>query len=339
MYEKLMQNLGFPKSEYLRKILEYLMDENEARVAASLPGSVDEVAERVGMDKKAVREILEELFDRGVVFPKDFQKRDYFRFARDIIQLHDATMASQKMNDPEFAKLWRDFGDKECNQKIGQLLGMAGMKVWRIVPAYRSIESLDVLPYENIREMLRRQEKIAVVPCSCRNITRLASDGCRFTDEERRWHCIQLGRGAEYVIARGSGREITLDEAFKLIDEIEEEGLIHTWPNTGAITGKRITVNCNCCSDCCEFFLSARAANIPIEQLLEKSRFVAEVNEGECIGCETCVERCHFNAIEIHDGVAEVIEDRCFGCGICVVGCDQEAIRMKAIRPPEHIPS
>ncbi len=337
MYEKLAKNLGFPESECLKKILEHLMNEDEARVAASLPGSVDEVAERVGMDRGAARGILEDLFDKGVAFPRDFQKRDYFRFARDVIQLHDATMASQRMNDSEFAKLWKEFGDKECNQKIGQLLGITGVKVWRVIPAYRSIESLDVLPYEDIREMLRRQEKIAVVPCSCRNVTRLAADGCRYTDEEKRWHCIQIGRGAEYVIARGSGRELTLDEALRLIDEIEEEGLIHTWPNTAAITGKKVTVNCNCCGDCCEFFLSARAANIPIERLLEKSRFVAAVNDN-CIGCGTCVERCHFNAIEVRDGVAKVAEDRCFGCGTCVVGCDEKAIEMKVVRPPEHIP-
>ncbi len=127
MYEKLMQNLGFPDSEYLRKILEYLMDDVEARIAASLPGSIDEVAERVGMDREEVRAILEGLFDKGVVFPKDFQKRDYFRFARNIIQLHDVTMATQKMRDPDFAKLWKEFGDRECNQRIGQFLGATGM--------------------------------------------------------------------------------------------------------------------------------------------------------------------------------------------------------------------
>ncbi len=340
MYEKLMQNLGFPDSEYLRKILEYLMDEVEVKIAASLPGSIDEVAERVGMDREEVRDILERLFDKGVVFPKDFRKREYFRFARDIIQLHDATMASQKMKDPEFAKLWKEFGDKECNERIGQFLGATGMKVWRIIPAYKSIEGIpDVLPHENIRHMIESQERIAVVPCSCRNVTHLAGDGCSYTNELETWHCIQLGRGAEYVIERGSGKELSVKEALELIDRIEEEGLIHTWPNTAAISGKGVTVNCNCCSDCCEFFLSAKAADIPIGQLLEKSRFVAEVNEDECIGCETCVERCHFNAVEIDNEVAKIIEEKCFGCGVCAVGCEQEAIRMKAIRPPEYIPS
>ncbi|MBO8181232.1 MAG: (Fe-S)-binding protein [Archaeoglobus sp.] len=338
MYEKLMQSLGFPDSEYLRRILEYLMDEEEARIAASLPGSIEEVAEKLGIDKEKVKEILERLFDKGVAFPKDFKHRNYFRFARDIIQLHDATMASKKMKDSEFARLWKEFGEKECNERIGQFLAATGMKVWRVIPAYKSIAGKEILPYENIRHMIQSQEKIAVVPCSCRNVSLLAGDGCNYTNEAETWHCIQLGRGAEYVIERGSGKEISVEEALELIDRIEEEGLIHTWPNTSRISGKGITVNCNCCSDCCEFFLSARAANIPIEKLLEKSRWVARVSEDLCIACETCLERCHFGAIEINE-VAKIAEEKCFGCGLCVVGCEQEAIKMEPIRPPEHIPS
>jgi ferredoxin len=350
MYEKLMQDLGFPNSEYLRRILEHLMDEGEAKVAASLPGSVEEVAEKLGMYDKKVKEILEGLFDKGIAFPRDFRHRDYFRFARDIIQLHDATMASKRMNDPELARLWKEFGERECNERIGRFLAATGAKVWRVVPAYRSIAgkesgkesdrmaAKEILPYENIRYMIESQERIAVVPCSCRNVTLLAGDGCDYTNEAETWHCIQLGRGAEYVIARGSGKEISVDEALELIERIEEEGLIHTWPNTSRISGKGITVNCNCCSDCCEFFLSAKAANIPIEKLLEKSRWVARVDEELCIACETCLERCHFDAIEIGD-VAKIDEGRCFGCGLCVIGCEQEAIKMEVARPPDHIPA
>ncbi len=337
-YEVLMQKLGFPDSELLRKILEKLMSEEEAKVAAALPGSIDEVAEKTGIDRERVREILEELFEKGVVFPKDFREREYYRFARDIIQLHDATMASQHMKDAEFAKLWKEFGDKEAHPRIGKILSSAGIKVWRVVPAYAAIKDLpDVLPYENIKEMIKSQEKIAVVPCSCRNITLLADEGCKFTDEGRTWHCIQLGRGAEYVVARGSGREISVEEALKLIDEIERDGLVHTWPNTAKIVDRRVTVNCNCCSDCCEFFLAAKGAGIPIEALLEKSRYVAYVDEDRCIACGVCAERCHFDAIEIGD-VARVDEEKCFGCGVCVVGCESEAIKLKAVRPPEHIP-
>jgi electron transport complex protein RnfB len=344
-YEVLLERLGFSNSERLRKILEYLMDEEAAKVAAALPGSIDEVSQKLGMDKKKVKEILEDLFVKGVVFPRDFKNREYFKFARDLIQLHDATLASQKVNDPKFAKLWSDFMNEDGYKTLGQVLSMVGFKVWRVVPAYYAIKDLpDVLPHENIKELLRAQKRIAVVPCSCRNVTKLASDGCRYTDEERTWHCIQVGRGADYVIERGSGKEISLDEALKLIDEIERDGLVHTWANTSKMVDPKVTVNCNCCSDCCEFFLSARYAELGMLSIIEKSRYEAFVDVEKCTGCQTCIERCHFDAIELFkpEGSkkfkAKVIPEKCFGCGVCVVGCKQGAIKLKAVRPPEFIP-
>ncbi|MET1125198.1 MAG: 4Fe-4S binding protein [Archaeoglobaceae archaeon] len=340
-YEVLMQKLGFPNSQLLRRILEYLMNEEEAMVAAALPGSADEVAEKLGMDRERVKKILEDLFFKGVVIPKDFHLREHYRLARDVIQLHDATLASRHMKDPTFAKLWKEFGEKEAHAAVGRVLAASGLKVWRVVPAYNAVKDLNPLPHENIVEMIKAQEKIAVVPCSCRNVTHLAGDGCKYTRElvekEETWHCIQVGRGAEYVVARGSGIELTKEEALELIHRIEEDGLVHTWANTAKIVDKRVTVNCNCCSDCCEFFLAARFAKVPMDALLEKSRYVAYVDSDACIACGTCVERCHFDAVTLDD-VARVDEEKCFGCGACVTGCEQGAIRLKAVRPPEHIP-
>jgi len=189
--------------------------------------------------------------------------------------------------------------------------------------------------------MMKAQKKIAVVPCSCRNVTRLAGDGCRYTKElvedEKTWKCVQVGRGAEYVIERGSGIELSIDEAIELIERMEEDGLIHTWPNTAKIVDRTVTVNCNCCSDCCENFLASKHSGVPVSAFLEKSRYVAYVDKDLCSACGLCVQRCHFNAITLGE-YAVVDEDKCFGCGVCVVGCKQGAIKMKAVRGPEHIP-
>ncbi|MCS7130075.1 MAG: (Fe-S)-binding protein [Archaeoglobaceae archaeon] len=348
-YEILMEKLGFPRSELMRKILEYLMDEESAKVASLLPGTVKEIAKKIGMEEEKVRRILEDLFVKGVVIPKDFKNREFFRFARNIVQLHDASLASEKMKDPEYAKLWKDFIEKEAHGAVLKTLIHEGRKLSRVVPAYNAIKDLpDVLPHENIKEMLKAQKKIAVVPCSCRNVTFLTGEGCRFTKEnaedKRTWKCIQVGRGAEYVIERGVGIEITVEEALKLIDEMEKDGLVHMWPNTAKIVDPRISVNCNCCADCCENFISAKFAKVSMNSLLEKSRYEAFVETEKCNGCQTCIERCHFDAIELYrpEGSkkfkAKVIAEKCFGCGVCVIGCKQNAIKLKAVRPPEFIP-
>ncbi|MCS7144854.1 MAG: 4Fe-4S binding protein [Archaeoglobaceae archaeon] len=343
-YEILMQNLGFPNSERLRRILEYLMDEESAKVASALPGSIEEISQKLGMDEKRVKEILEDLFVKGVVFPRDFKNRKFFKFARDLIQLHDATLASQKVKDIKFAELWSDFMNEEGYKTLGQVLSFVGAKVWRVVPAYQAIKDIPgVLPHENIKELLKAQSKIAVVPCSCRNVTMLIGQGCKYTDEKT-WHCIQVGRGADYVIERGSGKEISIEEALKLADEIERDGLVHTWANTSKMVDNRVTVNCNCCADCCEFFLSAKYAEAGMLSIIEKSRYEAFVDFEKCTGCQTCIERCPFDAIELFKPEggkkfkAKVIPEKCFGCGVCVIGCKQNAIKLKVVRPPEFIP-
>ena len=56
---------------------------------------------------------------------------------------------------------------------------------------------------------------------------------------------------------------------------------------------------------------------------------VVKVDEDECTGCETCLERCQMGALGINaHEVAEVNHDRCIGCGLCVTTCPTEAIRL-----------
>ncbi len=62
----------------------------------ALPGTPGEVAEKTGFNVEHVRQVLDDLFYKGVVFPRgDFNQREYYRFARNITQLHDANQASR----------------------------------------------------------------------------------------------------------------------------------------------------------------------------------------------------------------------------------------------------
>ena len=85
-------------------------------------------------------------------------------------------------------------------------------------------------------------------------------------------------------------------------------------------------------------------AGLDISLIWEKSRYEAYVNLEDCNGCQVCVDRCLFDAIDMErpEGSKKykpVIDpEKCFGCGVCVVGCEQEALKMKVVRPPEHIP-
>jgi len=348
VYENLMERLGFPGSKRLRPIMEELMTPDQARMVAELPGSPEEVAQKSGFELGRVKDTLDELFFKGVIFPRgDFRRREFFRFARSIGQFHDATMATEELDverDRRFFEMWYDFVMNEMYPHTAEQMKLLDRPYTRIIPAYNSIKDLDgVLPYENFPEILKAQELIAVVPCSCRLCTASVGQRCEHHDEVAHWACLQFGRGADYVITRGSGKELSTQEALELNDIVEESGLLHIWPNSSVMTGPKLS--CQCCRDCCMTYVPVDQAGLPIGNIWEKSRYQAFVNQDECDGCQVCVDRCLFDAVEMirPEGSkkykATIIPDNCFGCGSCVIGCEPEAITMKAVRPPEHIPA
>ena len=52
----------------------------------------------------------------------------------------------------------------------------------------------------------------------------------------------------------------------------------------------------------------------------------ARVDAETCTGCETCVDTCPVEAIEMKDDLAVVDEETCTDCGECVDSCPVEAI-------------
>lgn len=343
-YDQLAGQLGFSGSARFRALLEHLLTPAQAEVCAALPGSPREAAGRTGLDPETVKAHLEELFFKGVVFPRgDFAKRERYRFARDIIQLHDATQASRMLDparDKRFFALWHDFCLNEKYPFIAAFFENLPRPMARVIPAYRAVKDLPELePWENFQEILKAQDLIAVVPCSCRFRTTAVEEHCRHTRETESWHCLQFGRGAQYILARGSGKKLTLEEALALAERIEEQGLVHIG---GYDRGVFFNTSCQCCSDCCEIFVAVNQNGGDLGKIYARSRYAAGVETGDCKGCRKCLERCHFNAISlVRDGKkhkAAVDPEKCWGCGVCVIKCETGAIRLKCVQPPEYIP-
>ena len=111
----------------------------------------------------------------------------------------------------------------------------------------KDIPESTILPCEDFRELLKAQELIAVVPCACRYRTSSVDEHCEHAEEEERWNCLQFGRAAEYVLVRGSGKKLRVDEALELLDEIDEDALLHICPNNTRMTG--VHTRCQRCRD------------------------------------------------------------------------------------------
>jgi len=330
-YVVLAGKLGYAESERLKKVLKRLMDKEEAEIVASLPCPVAELAQKLGKTEDAVNGMLKGLFEKGVVF----MTSKGYQFARDMFQLHDGTATDVRLDGVwgrELLDLWEDFFQAEWYADWAKSVQTWQMPLWRAIPARKAISGgTKLLPSEDVEAILDKATRFALAHCSCRRI----AERCDFPTEV----CLQVNRAAEYAITRGTGKELTKDEAMKIMDVAEEAGLIHSVYNHSGVPN----VICNCCTDCCVFYYPLIKYGV-LERGVAKSRFQAEVDKAVCKGCQTCVERCPFEAVEMvkipgeKKLKAQVRSEKCFGCGVCAVGCESEAIRLVEIRPPEYIP-
>jgi len=328
VYTELMSRLKYPASERLRRILQKLVTPEEGKLLLQLPAQPAELAQKSGMDEEAAQRKLQEFMERGLVIRTS---NGIFCFAHDMTQLHDANLSSaDKWIDTELLDLWRDFRDNEWAQTMAGGLGDSYVQFIKVLPAWKAMERSpdlgELLPEEDIRKLIRGADAVAVVPCTCRRSIR----GCDLPVNV----CLQFNRGAEYAISRGASRRISAEEAIAIAGEAEEAGLIHTWASG---IQRRLTAICNCCRECCDIFaIGIKVGNV--EQVLKKSRFRVEVDQELCTGCQDCVERCFFEAIEMKQAPpskklkATIDKEKCFGCGLCAIVCEPEALTMKLLQ-------
>jgi dihydropyrimidine dehydrogenase (NAD+) subunit PreA len=60
-------------------------------------------------------------------------------------------------------------------------------------------------------------------------------------------------------------------------------------------------------------------------------KYVATLNESECIGCELCERVCYdagFQAITMEDEIARIGYSKCDGCGLCIYVCPPDIMEM-----------
>ena len=339
IYYELLKKVYNKKSEYLPRILKKLINAEQASIIMELPSSPEELSNKLNIDKNTVETHLQELFEKGVLFPT---KKGY-QMARNVLQLHDASIANPKFDEmlgEEFFDLWNDMMDNELlDYNLEMMRGdIAGTHLpsWRTVPRWKSIQGIPgVLPSEDIRKLLEKQDLIAIVPCPCKR--RFPNRECGTPTNV----CITVNRTAQYNINRGTGRKVTLDGVFELLEEIDKYPLVHLALNYAEVT--QLLCNCHWC--CCGALRPYKLnEEYSVLEGVAKSRFESSVDTEKCNGCEVCLTRCQFDAIEMKtdpatgEKRAHIDTEKCMGCGSCVTVCPMECISMKIVRPPEHIP-
>jgi len=349
----LAEKHGFGDSQPYLRVLRFLMTPAQAEMVAQLPGSPEEVAQKMGLELTAVKENLELLHRKGVVVPRDYKSPDYYMFCKYAERLWEVTESLMGLElyteaeTKELFRLWDDWKRTDYADMTAQRwhnLKAMGIHGLRIVPAYRALLDIpEVLPYEDAREIVRVQPLITVVSCSCRKHMRVIGNPCSKSEADP--NCLQFAKSAEYSLSRGHGRQISVDEAMAILDRNEEDGLVHVWVNSAKVEAAMPYALCSCCRCCCTVWHYADIRQVSNDEVFAKSRYEARVDPELCNGCQDCVDRCQFDAIEMQrvEGSkrlkAVVDPEKCWGCGVCTLVCEPDALKMHLVRPPEHIPA
>ena len=327
-YKKLAEQIGTP-SERIEKIWEVICSKEEAELLLAMPGTLEELAEKTGRTPGETKPMVDLLFHKGVVFDREKEGVVTYSTARHLLQFHDATILWPEAPEGFFDQ-WQEFMDEEYPAIAKALADMDLPAFTRVIPVEAPMEGggNQILPIDNALKIVDEARSLAVTACTCR----LTAKKCESPVEV----CLQLNRAAEYAIKRGTGRELTKDEAKEIIKKSEEAGLVHVTDNRA----DNEHIICNCCACCCivlPLILKERR-----RVLLAPSRFLPEVDADTCTLCQTCIEACPVDALSMDGGGADetiaVEEDLCIGCGQCAYQCPEEAIALKEIRNPNFVP-
>ncbi len=205
-----------------------------------------------------------------------------------------------------------------------------------MIPVNRSLEQMDdtIVPAEIVEYFIEKSSHRVV----------LSFCGCRWANHCENYPielgCLMMGedsRGIESSIARS----VTKEEARAHLKKAVEAGLapfvgkarvdnaIFGVPDTG-----RLVSVCFCDECCC---LTRWAKSLPGEernQIIHRlDGLTIEVDKDECIGCETCIDKCFMKFITIENGKAYIPGDLCVGCGRCVISCPNNAIKTRLDNP------
>jgi NAD-dependent dihydropyrimidine dehydrogenase PreA subunit len=179
-----------------------------------------------------------------------------------------------------------------------------------------------ILPTQTVQEIVEKYDDIAVGNCFCRNHARVLGNPCKQTNI--RESCFTFGKSARHTAKHGFARLITKEEALDILAKIRNDGLVHKVMHLRANPQLREDAICNCCTDCCP-----QGGGFMIGPTANYTNYLAQIDPELCVGCGTCVEKCHRLIIELNeDDIAERDEESCIGCGVCAYFCPENAISM-----------
>jgi Pyruvate/2-oxoacid:ferredoxin oxidoreductase delta subunit len=330
------QAVGFPatRSGVEIKILKHIFTPEEAEITSYLSYKLEPLKTIFGKVGHLVEspEDLEKLLDRiqkkGGIESKIKNGTKHYCCAPLVLGMHEFQLGRLT---PEYIK---DFNEYISDKKFGIEFLSTELPQMRTIPVAKSIHPQhNVSTFDEVTALLRQAEEPFVIKeCICRKKKSIEGKSCDVTD--RKETCLGIGSMAQMVLLRGTGREITRDEAMSIIEQNQKQGLVLQPSNT-----EKAEFICSCCGCCCGMLDAHKKIPKPLE--FWASNFHAVVDTNTCEGCGTCEQSCQVGAVSVSENKQQAVVDlnRCLGCGVCVSNCPTESISLlkkpTEVRPPQ----
>ena len=344
-----------PKHKSVMKLLKIFWNEEEINILSNFETAdkwitIKELEEKTGIPRKEIKKILERSVNIGTI-DRNMNKYCLIPILPGIFERYYQKRRDTEENHIKAAKLYRDLMKDLMSQETIE----SNFKIFRPLLPIDAKEKLleineefdvqsQVLPYEEVANLIENNDDFAVIPCQCRLIGELSGEPCEVAHSDM--GCFIVGLGAQRAMMDTAGaRRLTKEEAIEFIKETEKAGLVHNtiW-DKGHESSHFI---CNCCSCHCGALLPSKLMGLKeSDSAIQASNFAPKFNMDLCVKCETCLRKCPMGAIyhkwpqesDSSDEQMVLREELCIGCGICAANCPKDAIKMVKVRdiePPD----
>jgi len=314
---------GFPStsSGVEIKLLAQLFTPEEASLAASLSlfyKPLAESATNAGISINEARGHVKNMAGKGLINIKRGDKGLEVRLLPFIVGFYENQVGRI---DESFANIFEEYY-REANHDLLSIKP----QFHRVIPINETINAkVEILPEDNVVELLSAKRAWGVMDCICRTQKALIGEGCDHPVKV----CLILSDTSNVFDGMEQIDALDLDGALNVLDQAASAGLVHTVSNNKG----DISYVCNCCT--CSCGILRGIAEAQVANVVARSAYVAQVSDDACIGCGICEDFCQFNSIMIED-ISIIDPDSCVGCGVCARSCPEDAISL-SMRPTEEI--
>jgi len=342
-YFKLQQRLdkapqGAPLSKSLFEILHVLFTEEEAGLVSVLPINFVTKEKAAKIWKKTPEEaekILDTLASKGLMLDGCQDEKRTYILAPPMAGFFEFSLMR---TDGKFdRKILSELYYQYLNEEDDFLFTIFATKtpIDRVFIQEETIQPEDysiVLDYERATQVIETASCITVGTCYCRHKMEHKGKACDQPQEV----CLTFNGAAKSLSKHGIAKEISKEEAHKILDLCVDAGLVQIGDNVR----EDVAWICNCCGCCCEAILAYKRLGYNPGIY---SNFIPEIIPENCNGCGVCVKKCPVEAISLESDntgkkISKIDYDRCFGCGVCSRNCNKEAIKMNRREELMHTP-